>query len=127
MNKMTETEIHAVLDGVKEGDVVRIIKELKVSSVGGKGVNTTHYALRFASDNIAQALSDCISVENLGQPEKPEPELGSFALTNTGGLVKRLNDGWYFVGWLSITPWAQIKPLIKTLYNPDGTINEGWE
>lgn len=127
MNKMNDSEIHAVLDGVKAGDEVRIYLQQKILKVKGSEVELNYLFLRYYDGALADEFDRLLSIENLGQPEPPEPEVGSFALTKTGCLVKRLGSGWYFTSWSYSSSWSCIKPLIKILYNPDGSINEGWE
>ena len=132
-NKMTEAELHAELDGVKEGDVVRAVFEGRLSEPNrpticfdtSKGISPL--VIRYSIGDLQKHL---ISVENLGQPEPPEPEVGSFALAD-GKVIQRLTiksgDCWYHPDGSRILTWDKIKDVIKVLYNPDGSINEGWK
>ena len=138
-NKMTPDELHNVLDTVKEGDVVRAMiegeaSELKSDYPNQVGVEINGVILRH-SNNVL--ISELIHVENLGQPEPPEPEVGSFALLDFGhyGFVvqhrKTLHgiDNHWFPTDTSVASftWDEIKPQVKVLYHPDGTVNEGWK
>ena len=125
MNKMTEVEIHAVLDGIKEGDEIKTTFLEKAIRVREYAVETESRYLRFGKGSL---LRNCISIENLGQPEKPKPEVESFALLQGGIVAQEFGGRWYYADGIDEHySWNEIKPLIKILYNPDGTINEGWE
>ena len=135
-NKMTEAELHAVLDGVKEGDVVRVVMEGKAKLSEYRNSREVWIKkfrlLRYFSGALVDNL---ISIENFRQPEPPEPEVGSFALLKGEAFTisRHVNEGG--VGWLlplthnknSLTSWDYIYPNIKVLYHPNGSINEGWK
>ena len=134
-DKMTEAELHAVLDGVKGGDVVRAVYEGEVHVSKSNGYVEIHDSsiLRLNPDVLETGL---ISVENLGQPEPPEPEVGSFALLDYGhyGFVVQhrktlhgIDDHWFPTDTsVASFTWDEIKSQVKVLYHPDGTVNERW-
>ena len=128
MNKMTETKIHKVLDGVKDGDILRVtltiegvVKDKNIHYpfvVGIKG----KLPIRYANSDLATNLT---YVEII---EKPEPELGSFALLHDRYVIQRGIGGWYGIkSSLADMTWDEVKPRIKILYNPDGSVKEGWK
>ena len=126
-NKMTEAELHAVLDSVKGGDVVRATFEVRAYPLD---INCPKMIDLEDGTNLRENNGvlepNLISVENLGQPEMPEPEEGSFALLSNGEIIQRHKCGWYYTDGGGI-PYSsdEIKDEIKVLYHPDGSINEG--
>ena len=141
-DKMTEAELHAVLDNVKEGDVVRVMIEgtsMKTTPhTSDKRVFSLNNGALFVRDHNRQFefASNLISVENLGQPEPPEPEVGSFALLDDGDICTRNplrrertlgQEMWFCISNKGWTTWDDIKSQVKVLYHPDGSINEGWK